>query len=125
MDIYAGGISKSYTYDEESLIEAEKGIREVQYRLRFLRAETMDDLLNIYEIRERLILCHSVILHLFERKETRWNSFAENASHPEKQDSYRLYINSIKKDGKLSTIKRDLILADDENIDFLKERIWN
>ena len=125
MDIYAGGISKSYTYDEESLIEAEKGIREVQYRLRFLRAETMDDLLNIYEIRERLILCHSVILHLFERKETRWNSFAENASHPEKQDSYRLYINSVKKDGKLSTIKRDLILADDENIDFLKERIWN
>ena len=125
MDIYAGGISKAYTYDEESLIEAEKGIREVQYRLRFLRAETMDDLLNIYEIRERLILCHSVILHLFERKETRWNSFAENASHPEKQDSYRLYINSVKKDGKLSTIKRDLILADDENIDFLKERIWN
>ena len=125
MDIYAGGISKSYTYDEESLIEAEKGIREVQFRLRFLRAETMDDLLNIYEIRERLILCHSVILHLFERKETRWNSFAENASHPEKQDSYRLYINSVKKDGKLSTIKRDLILADDENIDFLKERIWN
>ena len=125
MDIYAGGISKSYSYDEESLIEAEKGIREVQYRLRFLRAETMDDLLNIYEIRERLILCHSVILHLFERKETRWNSFAENASHPEKQDSYRLYINSVKKDGKLSTIKRDLILADDENIDFLKERIWN
>lgn len=125
MDIYAGGISKSYTYDEESLLEAEKGIREVQYRLRFLRAETMDDLLNIYEIRERLILCHSVILHLFERKETRWNSFAENASHPEKQDSYRLYINSVKKDGKLSTIKRDLILADDENIDFLKERIWN
>lgn len=125
MDIYAGGISKSYTYDEESLIEAEKGIREVQYRLRFLRAETMDDLLNIYEIRERLILCHSVILHLFERKETRWNSFAENASHPEKQDSYRLYINSGKKDGKLSTIKRDLILAGDENIDFLKERIWN
>ena len=125
MDIYAGGISKSYTYDEESLIEAEKGIREVQYRLRFLRAETMDDLLNIYEIRERLILCHSVILHLFERKETRWNSFAENASHPEKQDSYRLYINSIKKDGKLSTLKRDLILADDEKIDFLKERIWN
>lgn len=125
MDTYAGGISKSYTYDEEGLIEAEKGIREVQYRLRFLRAETMDDLLNIYEIRERLILCHSVILHLFERKETRWNSFAENASHPEKKDSYRLYINSIKKDGKLSTIKRDLILADDENIDFLKERIWN
>ena len=125
MDIYAGGISKAYTYDEESLIEAEKGIREVQYRLRFLRAETMDDLLNIYEIRERLILCHSVILHLFERKETRWNSFAENASHPEKQDSYRLYINSVKKDGKLSTIKRDLILAGDENIDFLKERIWN
>ena len=125
MDIYAGGISKAYTYDEESLIEAEKGIREVQFRLRFLRAETMDDLLNIYEIRERLILCHSVILHLFERKETRWNSFAENASHPEKQDSYRLYINSVKKDGKLSTIKRDLILADDENIDFLKERIWN
>ena len=125
MDIYAGGISKSYTYDEDSLIEAEKGIREVEYRLRFLKAETMDDLLNIYEIRERFILCHSVILHLFERKETRWNSFAENASHPEKQDSYRLYINSVKKDGKLSTIKRDLILAGDEYIDFLKEGIWS
>ena len=125
MDLYAGGISKSYTYDEDSLIEAEKRIREAEYRLRFLKAETMDDLLNIYEIRERFILCHSVILHLFERKETRWNSFAENASHPEKQDSYRLYINSIKKDGKLSTIKRDLILAGDENVDFLKEGIWS
>ena len=43
-----------------------------------LDASDMHELMFIYELKERLTVCLSVIAHLGARKETRWHSFAEN-----------------------------------------------
>lgn len=67
----------------------------------------MDELLRIYEVRERLIVCLAVIAHLAARKETRWHSFAENADYPEKSDEWMKYVNSRMEDGKIQIIYRN------------------
>lgn len=69
----------------------------------------MDDLLRIYEIRERLIVCRVVIAHLLARKETRWHSFGENTDYPEKNSDFEKYVNSRYLDGRIEIILRDLI----------------
>ena len=40
-----------------------------------LKAKDMFELKDIYEVRERLIVCQTLIEHLRARKETRWHSF--------------------------------------------------
>ena len=60
-----------------------------------LHADDMDDLLRIYELKERLVVCKVLIEHLKARKETRWHSFAENLDYPNKNDDYLKYVNSI------------------------------
>ena len=69
----------------------------------------MDDLLRIYELKERLLVCRAVISHLMARKETRWHSFAENTDYPEKSDEWLKYVNSRMRDGKIEIIYRDLV----------------
>ncbi len=63
----------------------------------------------VYELKERLTLCKSVIAHLGARKETRWHSFAENLDYPEKSDEWLKYVNSKLVDGKLTILFRDLV----------------
>ena len=63
----------------------------------------------IYELKERLTVCLSVIAHLGARKETRWHSFAENLDYPEKSDAWMRYVNSKMEDGELKIIFRDLV----------------
>lgn len=109
MDEYAGGISTGYQYNEMRLSKASEKIAELQKIIGKLSAENMDDLLRIYELRERLIVCQSVIAHLKARKETRWHSFAENADYPEKSDAWLKYVNSKMVDGKIQIIFRDLV----------------
>ncbi|MDO4617519.1 MAG: adenylyl-sulfate reductase subunit alpha [Lachnospiraceae bacterium] len=109
MDQYAGGISRNYQFNETELALAEEKIRALFPVLNRLRAEDPDDLLQIYEIRERLTVCLCLIAHLGARKETRWHSFAENADYPETDKDWELYVNSRMEDGKLRIIKRDLV----------------
>lgn len=108
MDQYAGGIATDYQYNEARLKKADEKILLLQEKLENLSAANMDDLLRIYEIRERLIVCRVVIAHLLARKETRWHSFAENADHPEKSSEFEKYVNSRYEDGKIRIIMRDL-----------------
>lgn len=109
MDEYAGGISTGYQYNEARLSKASAKISELQNITGKLSAENMDDLLRIYELRERLMICQFVIAHLKARKETRWHSFAENADYPEKSDAWLKYVNSKLVDGKIQIIFRDLV----------------
>ena len=109
MDQYAGGISTDYIYNEKKLETAEKKIRKLLELSKKLSAEDMDELLRIYEIRERLIVCLAVIAHLAARKETRWHSFAENADYPGKSDEWLKYVNSRMKDGRIQIIYRELV----------------
>lgn len=109
MDEYAGGISTGYQYNEARLSKASEKISGLQKVVEKLSAENMDDLLRIYELRERLVVCQSVIAHLMARKETRWHSFAENADYPEKSDDWLKYVNSKMVDGKIQIIFRELV----------------
>lgn len=108
MDEYAGGISRFYQYNEASLSLAETHISALEKQLSDLHAEDQMDLLHIYELRERLIVCHCVIAHLKARKETRWHSFAENMDYPEKSDAFNLYVNSRYEDGTIHVFTREL-----------------
>ena len=110
MDEYAGGISKNYQFNDASLDLAREKIKSLDEAVGRLAAIDMDELLQIYEIKERLTVCLSLIEHLQARKETRWHSFAENMSHPDLDDSFDVYINSVKSDGRINIIKRPLVV---------------
>ena len=113
MDQYAGGISTDYQYNEARLELADEKIKFLEQSIDNLATKDADDLLRIYEIRERLTVCRSVIAHLKARKETRWHSFAENMDYPAKSDDWLKYVNSRKENGEIKIIIRDLVRGGD------------
>ena len=113
MDQYAGGISTDYQYNEARLELADEKIKFLEQSIDNLAAQDSDDLLRIYEIRERLTVCRSVIAHLKARKETRWHSFAENMDYPAKSDDWLKYVNSRKENGEIKIFIRELVRGGD------------
>ena len=109
MDTYAGGIGSNYQFNEKQLDLAEKRIEQIIELSDHLHATDMHELVFVYELRERLIVCKTVIAHLKARKETRWHSFAENLDHPNKEDQWLRYVNSKQVDGKIQIIYRNLV----------------
>ena len=110
MDTYAGGIGTNYRFHEKELDIADEKIMRLMELSDQLHAADYQELMYIYELRERLVVCRSVIAHLKARKETRWHSFAENLDHPEKDDlHWRRYVNSRMRDGKLEIVFRELV----------------
>ena len=109
MDTYAGGIGSNYQFNEKQLSLAAEKIEQIEKLTKELSANDMHELMFVYELRERLTVCKSVIAHLKARKETRWHSFAENLDYPEKSDEWLKYVNSKLIDGKLEIIYRDLV----------------
>lgn len=108
MDNYAGGISTNYRYNERQLHIADDKILMLQGMAEKLHAEDMDELLHIYELKERLLVCRVVIAHLAARKETRWHAFAENTDYPKQSDEWLKYVNSVYRDGKVEIRFREL-----------------
>ena len=84
MDNYAGGISTHYQFNGKQLALAEEKIRQLIELTEGLNASDIHELMFVYELKERLLVCLAVIAHLGARKETRWHSFAENPDYPEK-----------------------------------------
>lgn len=113
MDNYAGGISTHYQFNEKQLDLAEEKIKQLQKLVYSTSASDMHELMFIYEIKERLTVCLSVIAHLRDRKETRWHSFAENLDYPEKSSDWEIFVNSKMEDGKLKMIHRQLLRKGD------------
>ena len=109
MDNYAGGISTHYQFNGRQLALAYEKIRQLIELTDELNATDMHELMFVYELKERLLVCLSVIAHLKARKETRWHSFAENLDYPEKSDEWLKYVNSKLVDGQLQIIYRDLV----------------
>lgn len=109
MDQYAGGIGTDYRYSEASLQIADEKIRNLQADLHLLAASDMDELLQIYELRERLIVCRVVIAHLRARKETRWHSFAEHTDYPQEDTNWEKYVNSRMENGEIHVFSRGLV----------------
>lgn len=110
MDSYAGGIKTNYRFNEEQLNIADYKIQQLIELSGKLHAGDFQELMYIYELRERLTVCRSVIAHLKARHETRWHSFAENLDYPEKDDvNWRKYVNSRLENGEIKIILRDLV----------------
>ena len=109
MDKYAGGIGSNYQFNENQLNLADDKIDGIIELSKNLKAKNIDELVEIYELKERLIVCKAVIAHLRARKETRWHSFAENLDYPNKSNDYLKYVNSKLNNGKIEIIFRDLI----------------
>jgi len=113
MDEYAGGISKNYIYNTSRLLIASEKIEELLALSSKLRAKDMRELLQIFEVIDRLYVCKVLIVHLLERKETRWKCYGENADYPEKNENLLKYINTIYKDGRVQVVFRDLVKRDE------------
>ena len=110
MDAYAGGIKTNYRFNEKQLAIADEKIVQLMQLSDTLHAADFQELMYIYELRERLVVCRSVIAHLSARKETRWHSFAENLDYPQKDDvNWKCYVNSRLENGKIQVILRDLV----------------
>ena len=109
MDNYAGGISTHYQFNGKQLAVAEEKIRQLIELTEGLNASDIHELMFVYELKERLLVCLAVIAHLGARKETRWHSFAENLDYPEKSDDWMKYVNSKYVDGKIQILYRDLV----------------
>lgn len=116
MDSYAGGIKTSYRYSENQLNQAKKEIEVIEKLTDNLSATDLQDVMYIYELKERLTVCKSVIAHLAARHETRWHSFAENLDYPEKDDvNFRKYVNSRLENGEIKIILRELTAEGQKN----------
>ena len=109
MDNYAGGISTHYQFNGKQLALAKEKINHLIELTGDLYASDMHELMFIYELKERLTVCLSVIAHLGARKETRWHSFAENLDYPNKSDDWMKYVNSKYENGQLHMIYRELV----------------
>lgn len=114
MDDYAGGIKTNYKFNGKSLNIAREKINKIKSLAENLVADNMQELVYIYELKERLLVCEVLIEHLKARKETRWHSFAENLDYPDKNNDYLKYINSIMMDGKIQIIQRDLVKMEEK-----------
>lgn len=113
MDSYAGGIGSGYRYSQNQLRIADEKIALLTELGSGLHAQDMDELLRVYELKERLVVCRSVIAHLKARKETRWHGFGVNADYPEKSSEWNFYLNSKLVDGTIQIIFRDLVKGDE------------
>jgi adenylylsulfate reductase subunit A len=109
MDEYAGGIKTDYKYTGHGLDIADERIRILTESIDNTQIDDMHDLLELYELRDRLVVSRVLIAHLKAREETRWHCFQENADHPNKSDEFECYINSVMKDGKITITKRNLV----------------
>ena len=112
MDSYAGGIGSYYRFNGKQLAKAKARIEELIGMAEQLKAENLHDLLFIYELKERLVVCLTLIAHLGARKETRWHSFAENRDYPETSDEWLCYVNSVATDKGIEIRQRPLVTSD-------------
>ena len=116
MDAFAGGIKTGYRYSENQLAVALEEIKKIEARTDSLRVADLQEVMYIYELKERLTVCKSVIAHLAARHETRWHSFAENLDYPEKDNiNFRKYVNSRLENGEIKIILRELTAEGQRN----------
>lgn len=109
MDEYAGGITSDYQYNDRQLELADEKIAQLTCLAEHIGAGDMHELLFAYELKERLVVCRSLIAHLRNRKETRWHSFNEHLDYPDTDEAYFKYLNSRLVDGRIQMILRDIV----------------
>ncbi|NCB95419.1 MAG: adenylyl-sulfate reductase subunit alpha [Negativicutes bacterium] len=111
MDAHAGGIGTVYRYTERSLDMALREIDGIESLLNQVGAEDMYGVMKYMELKDRLLVCKTLIAHLKARKETRWPGYGEYVEYPELNDEFNCYINSVYRDGDIAILKRPLVEA--------------
>ena len=112
MDEYAGGISANYQFNEKQLKLADEKISQLLELSKDVKAADMHDLMFAYELKDRLLVCKSLIAHLLYRKETRWHTFNENLDHPKTDEKFFKYVNSKLINDKLEVFTREIVKED-------------
>ena len=112
MDEYSGGISTNYQFNEKQLKLADEKISQLIELSKGVKAEDMHDLMFAYELKDRLLVCKSLIAHLLYRKETRWHTFNENLDHPKMDEKFFKYVNSKLINDKLEVFTREIVKED-------------
>ena len=112
MDEYAGGISTNYQFNEKQLKLADEKISQLIELSKGVKAEDMHDLMFAYELKDRLLVCKSLIAHLLYRKETRWHTFNENLDHLKMDEKFFKYVNSKLINDKLEVFTREIVKED-------------
>lgn len=109
MDEYAGGIASHYQYNQAQLQIAYESVLELEPLVDDLSAANLQELMLIYQLKERLLLCKSLIAHLSGRKETRWHSFHEHLDYPDKDPEFFCYVNSVLVGNQIEIRYRELV----------------
>ena len=110
MDEYAGGISRGYRFNEPQLAVADARLAQLQQTAERLSAADTDDLLRVWELRDRLLVARDLVAHMAARHETRWHGFCENASFPERDVAWGCYVHSrLAADGSVEVVSRPLV----------------
>lgn len=112
MDEYAGGITRNYQYSEAQLKLAAEKIERLEAMTAHIGVANMHELLFACELKERLTVCKTLLVHLRNRRETRWHSFNEYLDYPDKDEAYFKYLNTRLKDGQIQVIFRDIVEAE-------------
>ena len=108
MDEYAGGIRTGYRYSAARLELAQERILELRRLAETLTVSSAEDLYRIYELLDRLDVCRTLIAHMQARRETRWPGFGIHTDHPDRDDRFALFINSVVRDGEIRMVFRPL-----------------
>ena len=109
MDACAGGRGTDYRYGHEGLKKAEARIAELKEQSEQLHAGDMRELLQIYELKDRLTVCEALLAHLDARKETRWPGYGVNTDFLQTDAKEASYVNSRLTDGRIRIIRRPLV----------------
>ncbi len=104
MDEYAGGAGQFFKCNEEQLNYALKHLRIMKEQTDRLFATDLHGLMLVHDVIDRLDVSEVVIMHLRERRETRWPGWQTRTDYPEVDPKLDCFINS-KKDPETGGIK--------------------
>ncbi|MDI6729538.1 MAG: adenylyl-sulfate reductase subunit alpha [Thermodesulfovibrionales bacterium] len=108
MDEYAGGVGQFFKFNEEQLNYALKHIKMMRDQVNRLFATDLHDLVLVHDVIDRLDVAEVVVMHLRERRETRWPGWQTRTDYPDVDPNLDCFINSRKnlKTGEIEMIKR-------------------
>lgn len=96
MDEYTGGVGQFFRCNEEQLNYAIKHIKIMKKQVERLFANDLHNLVLVHDVIDRLDVSEVVVMHLRERRETRWPGWQTRTDYPDKNPELDCFINSKK-----------------------------
>jgi len=108
MDEYAAGVGQFFKCNEEQLNYALKHIKMLKEQVDRLFATDLHELVLVHDVIDRLDVAEVVVMHLRERRESRWPGWQTRTDYPGVDPSLDCFINSRKnlETGEIEMLKR-------------------